>query len=186
VRPGADDGRRAHRGRPAHGMSSTGQNAGIGWRTAWTIARRDLQARFRGLRLLLVCLFLGTGALAAIGTLTSAIERELTTSGGRAARGACRSASGSATCRRRKKRRWRRSAQCPAAQGCRPWPARGEATAPVELKAIDAVYPLYGRSHLADGRSVRCAAAGTGVGGARRARPASIAVATASASALAT
>ena len=37
----------------------------IGWRTAWTIARRDLSARFRGLRLLLVCLFLGVGALAA-------------------------------------------------------------------------------------------------------------------------
>ena len=47
----------------------------IGWRTAWTIARRDLSARFRGLRLLLVCLFLGVGALAAIGTLTGAIER---------------------------------------------------------------------------------------------------------------
>ena len=47
------------------------------WRTTWTIARRDLSARFRGLRLLLVCLFLGVGALAAIGTLTGAIESEL-------------------------------------------------------------------------------------------------------------
>ena len=44
---------------------------------AWHIARRDLNARFRGLRLLLVCIFLGTAALAAIGTLTAAIEREL-------------------------------------------------------------------------------------------------------------
>ncbi len=47
------------------------------WAAAWGIARRDLNARFRGLRLLLVCLFLGTGALAAIGTLTTTIEREL-------------------------------------------------------------------------------------------------------------
>ena len=47
------------------------------WATAWRIARRDLNARFRGLRLLLVCLFLGTAALAAIGTLTAAIETEL-------------------------------------------------------------------------------------------------------------
>ena len=47
------------------------------WLAAWTIARRDLRARFRGLRLLLVCLFLGTGALAAVGTLTSTIERQL-------------------------------------------------------------------------------------------------------------
>ena len=37
------------------------------WGEAWRIARRDLNARFKGLRLLLVCLFLGTGALAAIG-----------------------------------------------------------------------------------------------------------------------
>ncbi len=47
------------------------------WSAAWRIARRDLNARFRGLRLLLVCIFLGTAALAAIGTLTAAIEREL-------------------------------------------------------------------------------------------------------------
>ena len=46
----------------------------MSWATAWRIARRDLNARFKGLRLLLVCLFLGTGALAAIGSLTAAIE----------------------------------------------------------------------------------------------------------------
>jgi putative ABC transport system permease protein len=50
-------------------------------KTAWHIARRDLNARFRGLRLLLVCIFLGTAALAAIGTLTAAIENELASSG---------------------------------------------------------------------------------------------------------
>ena len=54
---------------------------GLSWSGAWNIARRDLNARFRGLRLLLVCIFLGTAALAAIGTLTAAIERELETSG---------------------------------------------------------------------------------------------------------
>ena len=48
-----------------------------GWALAWTIARRELSARFRGLRLLLVCLFLGVGALAAIGSLTQAITGEL-------------------------------------------------------------------------------------------------------------
>lgn len=49
--------------------------------TAWRIARRDLSGRFRGLRLLLVCLFLGVGALAAIGSLTSAIRGELDAQG---------------------------------------------------------------------------------------------------------
>ena len=53
----------------------------MSWATAWKIARRDLNARFKGLRLLLVCLFLGTGALAAIGTLTAAIEGEIASSG---------------------------------------------------------------------------------------------------------
>ena len=55
--------------------------AGLGWGGAWQIARRDLNARFKGLRLLLVCIFLGTAALAAIGTLTASIERELQSSG---------------------------------------------------------------------------------------------------------
>ena len=54
----------------------------MNWATAWRIARRDLSARFKGLRLLLVCLFLGTMALTAIGSLTAAIEQELTTRGG--------------------------------------------------------------------------------------------------------
>ena len=53
----------------------------LSWSAAWRIARRDLSARFRGLRLLLVCLFLGVGALATIGTLTASIEREISTRG---------------------------------------------------------------------------------------------------------
>ena len=47
----------------------------------WRIARRDLSAGFRGLRLLFLCLFLGVGALAAIGSLTAAITGELTRKG---------------------------------------------------------------------------------------------------------
>lgn len=45
--------------------------------TLWRIARRDLAARIRGLRLLAVCLFLGVATLAAIGSLTSGITSEL-------------------------------------------------------------------------------------------------------------
>ena len=50
--------------------------ARLPWGTVWQIARRDLNARFKGLRLLVLCIFLGTAALAAIGTLTAAIERQ--------------------------------------------------------------------------------------------------------------
>ena len=53
----------------------------LSWGAAWRIARRDLNGRFRGLRLLLVCLFLGVGALSAIGTLTAAIQGELQSQG---------------------------------------------------------------------------------------------------------
>ena len=47
----------------------------------WRIARRDLSARIRGLRLLAVCLFLGVATLAAIGSLTAGIADELSRRG---------------------------------------------------------------------------------------------------------
>ena len=47
------------------------------WLALWRIAQRDLSPRFRGLRLLLLCLFLGVATLAAIGSLTAAITDTL-------------------------------------------------------------------------------------------------------------
>ena len=47
----------------------------------WRIARRDLSARIRGLRLLAICLFLGVATLAAIGSLTAGIADELSRRG---------------------------------------------------------------------------------------------------------
>ena len=124
------------------------------WAMAWRIARRDLNVRFQGLRLLLVCLFLGVGALAAIGTLTGGIERELATRGRAILGGDVEVAV------------WQRGLSAPEAQalgalgtvstGTR-MPAMasaGDATAPVELKAVDARWPLVGKLRLADGRRV--------------------------------
>jgi putative ABC transport system permease protein len=53
----------------------------LGWKQAWTLARRDLAAGFRGLRLLFLCLLLGVTTLATIGSLTAAIQNELSTNG---------------------------------------------------------------------------------------------------------
>ncbi len=53
----------------------------LGFAASWSIARRDLHAGFRGLRLLFVCLFLGVATLAAIGSLTAAISGELAARG---------------------------------------------------------------------------------------------------------
>ncbi|MEZ0496231.1 ABC transporter permease [Sphingomonas sp. IW22] len=53
----------------------------MSWAALWRIARRDLHAGFRGLRLLFVCLFLGVATLATIGSLTASITSELAARG---------------------------------------------------------------------------------------------------------
>jgi len=122
------------------------------WRTAWTIARRDLHRRFRGLRLLLVCLFLGVGALAAIGTLTGAIESEITARGQEILGGDLEVSI------------WQREASAEETAGLaalgqvsgglrmQATASTATAAAPIELKAVDTRWPLYGTFLLADGR----------------------------------
>ncbi|MEN9718186.1 MAG: hypothetical protein RIQ99_1064, partial [Pseudomonadota bacterium] len=117
----------------------------IGWNTAWGIARRDLSARFRGLRLLLVCLFLGVGALAAIGTLTGAIEQELSSRGRTILGGDLEVAV------------WQRAAtpseltaltalgRVSGGTRMQAMARAGDLAAPIELKAIDRAWPLVGR-----------------------------------------
>lgn len=121
---------------------------------AWRIARRDLSARFKGLRLLLICLFLGVGAIAAIGTLTGSIENELTLRGRQILGGDL------------ELRVWQRSPNeaemgalrelgtVSAGLRLQAIARKGDLTAPVALKAIDDQWPLYGKLELADGRKV--------------------------------
>jgi len=135
--------------------------ATLPWSGAWRIARRELSARFRGLRLLITCLFLGVGALAAIGSLTGAIQHGLA-SRGRAILGGDVEAEV-----------WQRGltqgeqsalrAYGPVSTGTRMQAmlSAGDATgsasntvAPVELKAVDTRWPMVGRLRLADGRMV--------------------------------
>lgn len=127
----------------------------LSWGMAWRLARRGLDWRFKGLRLLLVCLVLGTAALSAIGTLTGAIERELATRG-REMLGA--------------DLEFTLAARMPsvderaaiAALGDLSEGARLQAMArvpgvetqatPVELKAVDGKWPLYGTFTLQGGK----------------------------------
>lgn len=132
----------------------------LSWGSAWTIAKRDLNARFRGLRLLLVCIFLGTAALAAIGSLTAAIERELSDRGQELLGGDL------------EVEVWQRpltqdETDALAALGrisggtrMQAMATTSDAAAPVELKAIDANWPLYGVLTLADGREAGAPNAG--------------------------
>ncbi|QNE04699.1 ABC transporter permease [Croceicoccus marinus] len=129
------------------------------WALALRLARRDFSWRFRGLRLLIVCLFLGAAALSAIGTLEGAIRGELATRGQDILGGDIE---------------FRRYGQPATAQELSAMHALGAVSggvrmqaiasvgsgddvvgAPVQLKAIDDAYPLYGELTLRDGRSVR-------------------------------
>ena len=132
----------------------------LSWPAAWRIARRDLHRRFRGLRLLLVCLFLGVGALAAIGTLTGAIRGELDAQGREILGGDLEIEV------------WQRplsdgeiaelAGYGDVSRGLRmqAMASAGEAATPVELKAVDENWPLYGMLTLASGRTAGAPPAG--------------------------
>jgi putative ABC transport system permease protein len=122
----------------------------LGWTGAWKIARRDLHARLRGLRLLFLCLFLGVATLATIGSLTRAITSEIGRQGQEILGGdieismAQREASGEEQAAFRSLGRvsdtirTRAMAQADA----------GSTAILTELKGVDDAYPLYGKLAL--------------------------------------
>ncbi len=126
----------------------------MSWAAAWRIARRDLHARFRGLRLLLVCLFLGTGALAAIGTLTTAIESEIATNGRTYLGGDLQIELWQRSLSTAERAALEELGDVSAGTRLQAMARHGKLTAPIELKAVDAAYPLYGTLTLADDRAV--------------------------------
>ncbi|WP_432200026.1 ABC transporter permease [Erythrobacter sp. W53] len=135
---------------------STGDTAapGMTWGEAWTIARRDLNTRFRGLRLLLVCLFLGTGALAAIGTLTSAIESELANRGQELLGGDLEVELWQRPLSDEERGALGEYGELSAGFRLQAMARKDDQAAPIGLKAVDDAYPLYGALTLKDGRTV--------------------------------
>jgi putative ABC transport system permease protein len=129
----------------------------LGWAQSWRIARRDLHAGFRGLRLLFVCLFLGVGTLAAIGSLTSSITSEL------AARGRVllggdvevgmtqREASAAEKAELRRLGTVSETVRMRAMAQRTDGAADGPAAVLTELKGVDSAYPLYGTLTLQGG-----------------------------------
>ena len=122
--------------------------------TAWRIARRDLNARFRGLRLLLVCIFLGTAALAAIGTLTAAIENELASSGQELLGGDIEVEVWQRDLRPDEVKALSAYGTISSGYRMQAMASTPEAAAPIELKAVDGRWPMFGKLLLADGRKV--------------------------------
>ncbi len=126
----------------------------MGWSGAWRIARRDLNARFKGLRLLLVCLFLGTAALAAIGTLTAAIERELTTNGRAFLGGDLQIEVWQRPLTGEERAALEELGEVSPGTRIQAMARFGDTAAPIELKAVAPNYPLYGTLTLDDGKAV--------------------------------
>lgn len=131
------------------------------WPIAWRIARRDLSARFRGLRLLLVCLFLGVGALAAIGTLTGTIERELATRGRAILGGDIEVAVWQRELTEAERGALAKLGKVSPGTRMQAMASAGDSVAPIELKAVDPQWPMVGRLRLTDGREVGAPAPGT-------------------------
>ena len=127
-----------------------------GWALAWRLARRELSLRFKGLRLLLLCLFLGVGALAAIGSLTQAITGELAARGRVLLGGDVELAISQRAADPDERAAIARLGRVSETVRMQSMAVRRDgATAPVQLKAVDPAYPLYGRLTLAGGRAVR-------------------------------
>lgn len=130
----------------------------MGWRACWSIARRDLHAGFRGLRLLFICLFLGVLTLAAIGSLTAAITGELATRGQTLLGGDIEAAISQREATDAEKSIFRQTGTTSdtirlRAMAQRVTAPNADAPAAVltELKAVDRVYPLYGSLKLEKG-----------------------------------
>jgi putative ABC transport system permease protein len=119
----------------------------------WRIARRDLSARIRGLRLLAICLFLGVATLAAIGSLTHGITAEL------AARGQA-ILGGDVEVELPQREASAEEQQIFQSLGATSSTVRMRAMANAdgqnalltELKAVDSAYPLYGNFRLTSGQ----------------------------------
>jgi putative ABC transport system permease protein len=131
------------------------------WALAGMLARRDLRARFRGLRLLLVCLFLGVGALAAIGSLASAIQGEFASRGQVLLGGDVEFEIGQRRAEADERAAITAFGRVSETVRMQSMAIRADASVPIELKAVDGSYPLYGMLRLADGRAASAPPADT-------------------------
>jgi len=136
--------------------------SGGGWALAWRLARRDLHRSVLGLRLLFVCLFLGTATLAAIGSLTASITQELAARGQAILGGDVEVSMTQREASAREKAAFRaagrvsetirmRAMARPVEHRSGGDPSHSGDAVLTELKAVDGAYPLYGTLTLDGG-----------------------------------
>ena len=124
------------------------------WRGAWRIARRELDWRFRGLRLLFACLLIGVATLATIGSLTDGISRELASRGQLILGGDVEFATTGRAATDAEMAVMARIGRVSTTVRMQASAVASDAIVPIQLKAVDAAYPLYGALTLTDGRRV--------------------------------
>lgn len=126
----------------------------------WTISRRDMNARIRGLRLLVVCLFLGVATLAAIGSLIAGIGDELSNRGQTILGGDIEISVSQRLASEDEIKSFEEVGQLSQTVRLRAMANTPQKNLLSELKAIDNAYPLYGALTLKDGRSASTPAVG--------------------------
>ncbi|MCY7271742.1 MAG: ABC transporter permease [Sphingomonas bacterium] len=124
-----------------------------GWQLAWTIGRRELDWRFRGLRLLFFSLLLGVAALAAVGSLAAAMERGLADRGSVILGGDVEFARSARLATTEERAAFAAAGRVSESIRMTSTAVIGERSIPVQLKAVDDAYPMVGALRLADGRT---------------------------------
>ncbi len=117
---------------------------------AWRLALRELRGGLAGFRVFLLCLVLGVGGIAAVGSLTASIEGGLADEG-RAILGGDVAIAFTYRTATPDERAWMQ-AQGDVAETItmRSLLAHGDERALAEVKAVDPAYPLFGTVELAD------------------------------------
>ncbi len=122
--------------------------------TIWMISRRDMNAGIRGLRLLVICLFLGVATLAAIGSLIAGIADELSKRGQTILGGDIEISISQRLASADEIKSFEEAGELSQTVRLRAMANSPQKNLLSELKAIDNAYPLYGALTLKDGRSV--------------------------------
>nr|WP_244959046.1 FtsX-like permease family protein [Novosphingobium marinum] len=120
-----------------------------------------MSSRFRGLRLLLVCLFLGVGAIAAIGTLTGSIEGELEARGRAILGGDIEMRVWQRPPTEEERAAFAELGTVSYGTRMQAMASAGDLSAPIALKAVDEKWPMVGTLVLQDGREAGAPAPGT-------------------------
>lgn len=119
----------------------------------WALALRDMRGGLKGLRLLIICLFLGVAGLAGVGSLASAITAELDSRGQEILGGDIEMRVAQRQADPAERAAFAREGTVSETIRMRAMASRPDASASVlaELKSVDARWPLYGRLAVAPG-----------------------------------